>query len=1228
MNGDANDNNLNGSDSAEEINAGAGNDTVNALGGNDTVRGGDDADDIRGGDGADLIYGGGGNPVTIDFSGFAAGTSLDGQTVQGVTITGSGAGKPAMIFDTANPTGGDDDLASATLGPALIISEDGDGGDPDDAKDGGTVNFAFDGEAQVKSLTFLDIEEDGGTVTLFDAQGAQIGDPIAVPQTGAGQSGVLDINVSGVASMQLTLVGSGAVDNITFVGSDGSGGTDGDDTITGGDGDDTIFGNEGDDFITGNDGDDVLSGDDGDDTVRGSAGDDVISGGAGANRLIGGAGNDTFIGGDGADTFVGNTDQDNIDYSGSDAPVNVNLSTGELSGGDADNDALDDGSVDGVIGSEGNDTLVGFDQQGTDPSDVFTNQFWGRGGDDSIDGRAGDDLLDGGDGDDTISGGAGADDISGGEGDDDLTVGVGDEATGGGGDDYFRLDADQLGGGTVKVVGGETGEVNGDTLDLRGQLTDPDSQIVYTNTDDDAGGLSGTATLDDGTVVDFAEIENVVTDGDDTTGGGLDGIVEGTDGDDVINGGYDGDPDGDKVDNNDAIDPNAGPNDDVIEPGAGDDTVKAGDGDDTIRDDDGSETVDGGAGDDDIDVSGGDAGLDPINALPGLPVDSQPDDDRDSVAGGDGNDTISTGDDADTISGGDGDDVLDGGLDNDEITGGAGDDEIDGGLGSDTIFGNDGNDTIVAGIDAFSDYVGDDPNLPAGQSDPNKEDGRDFVDGGSGDDVIFTGDDRDTVIGGLGDDTINAGIDDDEITGNGGNDSLTGSHGSDTIKGGTGDDTIWGGFGNDPIPGIVDDIPDASDPVPENGRDFIEGGAGNDVLYGEDDDDTINGGADDDFIDGGVDDDVLTGGRGSDTVLGGQGDDDVRGSQGDDTVDGGDGNDTVIGGSGDDVAMGGAGDDTVEGGSGDDSVSGGDGDDSLVGGDGDDTLDGGEGNDELVGGDDSDLFVNVNAGDVVSGGAGFTPPDGVDFDVLDLRGSVPEGGRFELQDVTPDSDGNGIDGTVVYFNADGSDAGSLTFTNIEQVIPCFTPGARIATPQGERLVEELREGDRVITRDNGIQEIAWIGRKDLGAADLTRQTELQPVLIKAGSLGRGLPERDMLVSPNHRVLVANDRTALYFEEREVLVAAKHLVNGDGIVQAQASGVSYIHFMFDRHEVVLSDGSWTESFQPGDYTLKGIGEAQRREIYALFPDLAEREGIDSYVAARRTLKKHEARLLVD
>ena len=160
---------------------------------------------------------------------------------------------------------------------------------------------------------------------------------------------------------------------------------------------------------------------------------------------------------------------------------------------------------------------------------------------------------------------------------------------------------------------------------------------------------------------------------------------------------------------------------------------------------------------------------------------------------------------------------------------------------------------------------------------------------------------------------------------------------------------------------------------------------------------------------------------------------------------------------------------------------------------------------------------------------GFDSDDGVD--VLDLRG-------MGVRSI--DYDEGSTDSGMVTFK-DGS---TVAFHDVEKVIPCFKPGTFIATTAGERAVESLKVGDKVITRDNGIQEIAWIGSKTIGK-DLAHAPHLRPVLMKAGALGGGLPETDMLLSPNHRVLVASDLTQLYFEQREVLAAVKHLVGAGG-----------------------------------------------------------------------------------
>ena len=145
--------------------------------------------------------------------------------------------------------------------------------------------------------------------------------------------------------------------------------------------------------------------------------------------------------------------------------------------------------------------------------------------------------------------------------------------------------------------------------------------------------------------------------------------------------------------------------------------------------------------------------------------------------------------------------------------------------------------------------------------------------------------------------------------------------------------------------------------------------------------------------------------------------------------------------------------------------------------------------------------------------------------------------------------------------------------------------------------------------------------------EFARSEHLRPVLIRQGALGKNLPERDMMVSPNHRMLITSELAEVMFGESEVLVAAKHLISLDGVETAPVSKVSYIHMLFDNHEVVFADGTWAESFQPGAHSMAGIQSEQRSEILSLFPELDAADGMSNFVAARRSLRAHEAQLLV-
>lgn len=161
--------------------------------------------------------------------------------------------------------------------------------------------------------------------------------------------------------------------------------------------------------------------------------------------------------------------------------------------------------------------------------------------------------------------------------------------------------------------------------------------------------------------------------------------------------------------------------------------------------------------------------------------------------------------------------------------------------------------------------------------------------------------------------------------------------------------------------------------------------------------------------------------------------------------------------------------------------------------------------------------------------------------------------------------------------------------------PCFTPGTRIATARGHRAIETLKPGDRVVTRDNGLAEILWIGRRTLSFGEIGRSEEFRPVLLRRGALGPDRPSRDMMVSPRHRFL-------RQVGTEEVLIQAARLVDWRGILPVPVLGVTYLHLLFARHQVILADGAWTESFRPDVVARAGLSNGQRLEIEALFPEL--------------------------
>jgi hypothetical protein len=175
--------------------------------------------------------------------------------------------------------------------------------------------------------------------------------------------------------------------------------------------------------------------------------------------------------------------------------------------------------------------------------------------------------------------------------------------------------------------------------------------------------------------------------------------------------------------------------------------------------------------------------------------------------------------------------------------------------------------------------------------------------------------------------------------------------------------------------------------------------------------------------------------------------------------------------------------------------------------------------------------------------------------------------------------------------------------DVDDLVACFTAGTLIATPAGPRPIETLKVEDVVLTQDHGFRPLRWIGATTRKVVDAIR-----PVRIGRGALGQGLPRRDLLVSPQHGMLVRSQIAAELTGRAEVLVPAEKLIGLPGVDWAMdVETVTYLHLLFDAHEIVYAEDAPTESLLPRPHILGVFGPEAEAELRMLFPEL-ERRGV--------------------
>ncbi|MBV2359652.1 Hint domain-containing protein [Thalassococcus sp. CAU 1522] len=193
------------------------------------------------------------------------------------------------------------------------------------------------------------------------------------------------------------------------------------------------------------------------------------------------------------------------------------------------------------------------------------------------------------------------------------------------------------------------------------------------------------------------------------------------------------------------------------------------------------------------------------------------------------------------------------------------------------------------------------------------------------------------------------------------------------------------------------------------------------------------------------------------------------------------------------------------------------------------------------------------------------------------------------------------------------------------VIPGLAAGTKIKGAGGEVDVADLRPGDPVLTRDNGYQALRFCGPLSTTAAFMEGGSSSRPIRVRAGALGSGRPERDVLISPMQRILVSGSRVKKLAGMSEMLVAAGHLSHLNGIDRVDSPAPAFVAIAFDHHELVMANGLWMESLSADWCHIDAVTVGGRKGIER-DGQTGEQDRYSPNREARRTLPASQALML--
>lgn len=165
-------------------------------------------------------------------------------------------------------------------------------------------------------------------------------------------------------------------------------------------------------------------------------------------------------------------------------------------------------------------------------------------------------------------------------------------------------------------------------------------------------------------------------------------------------------------------------------------------------------------------------------------------------------------------------------------------------------------------------------------------------------------------------------------------------------------------------------------------------------------------------------------------------------------------------------------------------------------------------------------------------------------------------------------------------------------------------GTRLRTPGGETRIEDISQGDQLLTRDNGVQPVLWVAQRQIPVSDPAQALIAPPVRLRGGALCAGQPDADLLVSGDHQILLQGAPARMVCGESEVLISALDLLDERRVVLDRAPTASTEHFIaLQNHEVIWANAVQIESFHPANCALHTLDAKALGRLFSRYPYLA-------------------------